>query len=101
MKGKGSPGSKGSPGAKGAGKGKGKGAGKGKGETTLETSGEDYKIHSKRVGKTLKYTRNECKFSGKGKGKGGKPAAAKVIIEPHRHEGCFVSKGKDEALLTR
>ena len=29
------------------------------GQTTLETSGEDAKIHSKRVEKMLNYTRNE------------------------------------------
>ncbi len=28
-------------------------------KTTLETSGEDIKLHSKRVGKILNYTRNE------------------------------------------
>jgi superfamily II DNA/RNA helicase len=27
---------------------------------TLETSGKDVKIHSKRVGKMLNYTRKEC-----------------------------------------
>merc|ERR1711959_229439 len=38
----------------------------------------------------------------KGKGKGGKgKGAAKVVIEPHRHEGVFVSKGKDDSLVTR
>mmetsp|Transcript_86729 Transcript_86729/g.136830 ORF Transcript_86729/g.136830 Transcript_86729/m.136830 type:complete len:288 (-) Transcript_86729:78-941(-) len=38
----------------------------------------------------------------KGKGKGGKgKGAAKVVIEPHRHEGAFVSKGKDDSLVTR
>jgi hypothetical protein len=25
---------------------------------------------------------------------------AKVIIEPHRHEGIFVARGKDDALVT-
>lgn len=38
----------------------------------------------------------------KGGGKGGKgKAGAKVIIEPHRHEGVFVSKGKDDSLVTK
>jgi len=35
-----------------------------------------------------------------GKGKGGK-GKAKVVIEPHRHEGVFVSKGKDDSLVTK
>merc|ERR1712151_1062827 len=34
-----------------------------------------------------------------GKGKGGKKA--QVVIEPHRFEGVFVSKGKDDSLVTR
>jgi len=44
------------------------------------------------------------KGKGKGKAKGGKgkgKAAAKVVIEPHRHEGVFVSKGKDDSLVTK
>eukprot|EP00440_Ansanella_granifera_P024182 gb/GFBE01026268.1/.p1 GENE.gb/GFBE01026268.1/~~gb/GFBE01026268.1/.p1 ORF type:complete len:292 (+),score=101.14 gb/GFBE01026268.1/:1-876(+) len=64
-------------GGKGKVKGKGKDGGKGKG---------------KKGGK-----------GGKGKGGkgGGKKGAAKVVIEPHRHEGAFVSKGKDDSLVTR
>jgi len=40
---------------------------------------------------------------GKGKGgKGGKGGArAKVVVEPHRHPGIFVSRGKEDALLTK
>lgn len=44
------------------------------------------------------------KGKGKGKAKGGKGKAkgkAKVVIEPHRFEGVFVSKGKDDSLVTR
>ncbi|CAE8608144.1 unnamed protein product, partial [Polarella glacialis] len=61
---------------KGKGKVKGKGKDKGKGK------GKDGK------GK-------DGKGKGKGKGKG------QVVIEPHRHEGVFVSKGKDDSLVTR
>lgn len=39
------------------------------------------------------------KGKGKGKGKGNR-APAKVVVEPHRFGGVFVSRGKDEALLT-
>jgi len=28
-------------------------------------------------------------------------AAAKAIIEPHRHEGIFISRGKEDALVTK
>jgi len=43
---------------------------------------------------------------GKGKGKGGKGQGkgggkGKVVIEPHRFEGVFVSKGKDDSLVTK
>lgn len=43
------------------------------------------------------------KKGGKGKGKGGgkKGGGSKVVIEPHRCEGVFVSKGKDDSLVTR
>lgn len=44
------------------------------------------------------------KGKGKGKAKGGKGKAkgkAKVVVEPHRFEGVFVSKGKDDSLVTR
>jgi len=26
---------------------------------------------------------------------------AKVVIEPHRHAGIFIAKGKEDALVTR
>jgi len=61
---------------KGGGKDKGKGKGKDKGKGKGKGKGKD---------------------KGKGKGKG----KAKVVIEPHRHEGVFVSKGKDDSLVTR
>merc|ERR1712232_1312222 len=40
-------------------------------------------------------------MGGKGKGGGKKGGASKVVIEPHRCEGVFVSKGKDDSLVTR
>jgi rRNA 2'-O-methyltransferase fibrillarin len=60
--------------AKGKGKGKkGKDKGKGKGK-----KGKD----------------------GKGKGKG-KKGSMKVVIEKHRHDGVFISKGRDDSLVTK
>merc|ERR1719197_294249 len=38
---------------------------------------------------------------GKGKGGKGKGAGNKVVVEPHRHEGCFIAKGKEDALVTK
>ncbi len=26
---------------------------------------------------------------------------AKVVVEPHRHEGVFIARGKEDALVTR
>merc|ERR1712125_261721 len=34
-------------------------------------------------------------------GRGGPKGGAKVIVERHRHEGIFIAKGKEDALLTR
>ena len=44
------------------------------------------------------------KGKGKGKGKDGKgkgKGAAKVVVEPHRHPGVFVARGKEDVLVTR
>ena len=38
-------------------------------------------------------------YSGGGRG-GGMAGGAKVIVEPHRHEGIFVARGKEDALCT-
>lgn len=36
-----------------------------------------------------------------GRGRGGMKGGAKVIVEPHRHEGIFVARGKEDALVTK
>ena len=36
-----------------------------------------------------------------GRGGAGLGAKAKVLVEPHRHAGVFISRGKDEALVTK
>ena len=36
---------------------------------------------------------------GDGRG-GGMKGGAKVVIEPHRHEGVFIARGKEDALVT-
>jgi len=69
------------------GKGFGKDGGKSKGK------GKD----SKGKGKG----KSGGKKGGKGKGGGKKGGAAKVVIEPHRHEGAFIARGKDDALVTK
>lgn len=36
-----------------------------------------------------------------GRGGGGMRGGSKVVVEPHRHEGVFVAKGKEDALVTK
>lgn len=38
---------------------------------------------------------------GGGRGRGGMKGGSKVIVEPHRHEGVFIAKGKEDALVTK
>ncbi|KAK5862797.1 hypothetical protein PBY51_018157 [Eleginops maclovinus] len=38
---------------------------------------------------------------GRGGGRGGFGAGKKVMVEPHRHEGVFICRGKEDALVTR
>jgi rRNA 2'-O-methyltransferase fibrillarin len=35
-----------------------------------------------------------------GRGRGGMAGGAKVAVEPHRHAGIFVARGKEDALVT-
>ncbi|KAI4351684.1 hypothetical protein L6164_006020 [Bauhinia variegata] len=34
-------------------------------------------------------------------GRGGFKGGSKVVVEPHRHEGIFIAKGKEDALVTK
>ena len=87
----------GSPGKGGRGKGDfgggkgmgGRGGGKGKGD-----GGKGGKGKGGGTGKGGK---------GKGgKGKGGKAkGGSKTVVEPHRHKGIFISRGKEDVLVTR
>ena len=41
---------------------------------------------------------------GRGRGvpaRGGMKGGSKVIVEPHRHAGVFIAKGKEDALVTK
>ncbi|XP_041798626.1 rRNA 2'-O-methyltransferase fibrillarin [Chelmon rostratus] len=38
---------------------------------------------------------------GRGGGRGGFGGGKKVLVEPHRHEGVFISRGKEDALVTK
>lgn len=37
----------------------------------------------------------------RGGGRGGARGGANVILEPHRHAGVFIAKGKDQMLVTK
>eukprot|EP00537_Pseudo-nitzschia_pungens_P013089 CAMPEP_0172382740 /NCGR_PEP_ID=MMETSP1061-20121228/681_1 /TAXON_ID=37318 /ORGANISM="Pseudo-nitzschia pungens, Strain cf. pungens" /LENGTH=324 /DNA_ID=CAMNT_0013110733 /DNA_START=160 /DNA_END=1134 /DNA_ORIENTATION=- len=37
---------------------------------------------------------------GRGGGRGGMKGGSRVVVEPHRHEGIFVARGKEDALVT-
>ncbi|KAK9273358.1 hypothetical protein L1049_018167 [Liquidambar formosana] len=36
-----------------------------------------------------------------GRGGGGMKGGSRVVIEPHRHDGVFIAKGKEDALVTK
>ncbi|PNH07991.1 Mediator of RNA polymerase II transcription subunit 36a [Tetrabaena socialis] len=38
---------------------------------------------------------------GRGGGRGGMKGGAKAVIEAHRHDGVFIARGKEDALVTR
>ncbi|KAJ8316005.1 hypothetical protein KUTeg_006019, partial [Tegillarca granosa] len=38
---------------------------------------------------------------GRGGGGGGFRGGKKVVVEPHRHEGVFIARGKEDALVTK
>lgn len=38
---------------------------------------------------------------GRGRGRGGRGGGKRVFVEPHRHAGIFVSKGKEDSLVTK
>ncbi|EPS95452.1 hypothetical protein FOMPIDRAFT_1168642 [Fomitopsis schrenkii] len=38
---------------------------------------------------------------GRGGGRGGARGGANVVLEPHRHAGVFIAKGKDQMLVTK
>ncbi|CAA0826395.1 Mediator of RNA polymerase II transcription subunit 36a [Striga hermonthica] len=46
--------------------------------------------------------RGGARGGGRGRGRGGgMKGGSKVIVEPHRHDGVFISKGKEDALCTK
>ncbi|KAM4068978.1 hypothetical protein ACB094_12G054300 [Castanea mollissima] len=64
-------------------RGRGDGGGRGRGGGRFGVRGSAMKVRG-----------------GGGRG-GGMKGGSKVVIEPHRHEGVFLSKGKDDFILTK
>lgn len=79
------------------GKPSGKGKGGGKGDKGCFGKGKGGKDGGKGKGKG----KGGKGKGGKGKGKGGAKGGAKVVIEAHRHEGIFIARGKEDALVTK
>lgn len=79
------------------GKPSGKGKGGGKGDKGGFGKGKGGKDGGKGKGKG----KGGKGKGGKGKGKGGAKGGAKVVIEAHRHEGIFIARGKEDALVTK
>jgi len=69
----------------------------GKGGKDKGKGGKDKGKMGKGKGKDKGKGKGKKGKDGKGKGKG----KAQVVIEPHRHEGAFVSKGRDDSLVTK
>ncbi|KAI6695869.1 hypothetical protein NL676_023579 [Syzygium grande] len=42
-----------------------------------------------------------CGGRGRSGGRGGMKGGSRVVVEPHRHEGVFIAKGKEDALVTK
>lgn len=38
---------------------------------------------------------------GRGRGRGGMHGGSKVFVEPHRFDGVFIARGKEDALVTK
>lgn len=45
-------------------------------------------------------SRGGARGGGRGGARGGMKGGAKVVIEPHRHAGVFIARGKEDALVT-
>merc|ERR1719414_1157315 len=45
--------------------------------------------------------RGGCGRGGRGGRGGGRGGGAKVVVEPHRHAGVFIARGKEDALVTK
>lgn len=45
--------------------------------------------------------RGRGRGGGRGGRGGGMKGGSKVVVEPHRHEGVFIAKGKEDALCTK
>ena len=45
--------------------------------------------------------RGRGRGGGRGGDRGGMKGGSKVVVQPHRHDGIFIAKGKEDALVTK
>ncbi|XP_057968367.1 rRNA 2'-O-methyltransferase fibrillarin 2-like [Malania oleifera] len=76
------------------GRGRGRGGGGGRG---MSDSGRGGGMRGRGVGRG---GRGGGRGRG-GRGGGGMKGGSKVVVEPHRHDGVFIAKGKEDALATK
>ncbi|KAK7832973.1 mediator of rna polymerase ii transcription subunit 36a [Quercus suber] len=83
-------------------RGRGDGGGRGRGGGRFGDRGSAMKVHGGgRGGRGFGGGGGRGRGVGGGSRGGGMKGGSKVVIEPHRHEGVFFSKGKDDAILTK
>ncbi|XP_028773157.1 mediator of RNA polymerase II transcription subunit 36a [Neltuma alba] len=76
----------------------GRGGGRGFGGRGFGGRGSDMKARG--GGRGGRGGRGGDRGGGRG-GRGGMKGGSRVVIEPHRHEGIFIAKGKEDALVTK
>ena len=57
-------------------------------------------VSNTRLSFTILLSQNKHRGGGRGGRGGGMKGGSKVVIEPHRHEGVFIARGKEDALVT-
>ncbi|KAK2983550.1 hypothetical protein RJ640_023084 [Escallonia rubra] len=82
--------------------GRGDGGGRGRGGFGGGRGGGDRGRGMTRGGRGGDRGRGRGGDRGRGRGRGGgMKGGSKVTVEPHRHEGVFIAKGKEDALVTK
>ncbi|XP_052187560.1 rRNA 2'-O-methyltransferase fibrillarin 2-like [Diospyros lotus] len=83
------------PRGRGGGRGRGDGGGRGRGRGGFGGGGRGDR------GGAMRGRGGGGRGRGRGGGRGGMKGGSRVVVEPHRHEGVFIAKGKEDALCTK